>query len=117
MTAIGALSPSGAVSATSGAVGSSGAVAAAGLVLVLDLVSGADLSVAGVLWALRPFISGAVTQGMDVLIATGDRDALQLVNPHVTVLYPRKGVSDLARMTPAAVEETYAVARRPETWE
>ena len=35
----------------------------------------------------------AVEQGMDVLIATGDRDALQLVNEHVTVLYPRKGVS------------------------
>ena len=29
----------------------------------------------------------AVAQGMDVLIATGDRDALQLVNEHVTVLY------------------------------
>ena len=26
-----------------------------------------------------------------------------------TVLYPRKGVSDLARMTPAAVEEKYGV--------
>src|SRR3712207_6817780 len=36
----------------------------------------------------------AVEQGMDVAICTGDRDALQLVNPHVTVLYPRKGVSD-----------------------
>src|SRR5215203_1237100 len=32
----------------------------------------------------------AVAQGMDVLIGTGDRDALQLVNDHVTVLYPRK---------------------------
>ena len=42
----------------------------------------------------------AVEQGMDVLIATGDRDALQLVNEHVTVLYPRKGVSDLTRFTP-----------------
>ena len=51
----------------------------------------------------------AESAGMDVLICTGDRDALQLVTEHTTVLYPRKGVSDLARMTPAAVEEKYAV--------
>ncbi|RZU31430.1 DNA polymerase I [Blastococcus saxobsidens] len=49
----------------------------------------------------------AVEQGMDVLIATGDRDALQLVNEHVTVLYPRKGVSDMTRFTPAEVEAKY----------
>ncbi|MBO4208191.1 DNA polymerase I [Micromonospora echinofusca] len=48
-------------------------------------------------------------QGMDVLISTGDRDALQLVGDRVTVLYPRKGVSDLARMDPAAVTEKYGV--------
>ncbi|WP_370892935.1 DNA polymerase I [Janibacter sp. GXQ6167] len=47
--------------------------------------------------------------GMDVLICSGDRDALQLVDEHTTVLYPRKGVSDLARMTPEAVEEKYGV--------
>ncbi|HSN43072.1 MAG TPA: DNA polymerase I, partial [Propionibacteriaceae bacterium] len=58
----------------------------------------------------------AEARGMDVLICTGDRDALQLVTDHVTVLYPRKGVSDLARMTPAAVQEKYFVtpARYPE---
>ncbi|HET9128045.1 MAG TPA: DNA polymerase I [Propionibacteriaceae bacterium] len=50
--------------------------------------------------------------GFEVLICTGDRDALQLVNDDVTVLYPRKGVSDLARMTPAAVEEKYFVTPR-----
>ncbi len=49
----------------------------------------------------------AEAQGFDVLICTGDRDAFQLVTDNVTVLYPRKGVSDLARMTPAAVEEKY----------
>jgi DNA polymerase I len=52
----------------------------------------------------------AVEDGMEVLIVTGDRDALQLVGDRVTVLYPRKGVSDLARMTPAAVTEKYGVA-------
>jgi DNA polymerase-1 len=52
----------------------------------------------------------AKAEGMDVLICTGDRDALQLVSDTTTVLYPRKGVSDLARMTPAAVEEKYGVS-------
>ncbi|GAA0190149.1 DNA polymerase I [Cytobacillus oceanisediminis] len=51
----------------------------------------------------------AQAAGMEVLICTGDRDALQLVTDTTTVLYPRKGVSDLARMTPAAVEEKYGV--------
>ncbi|MFG2100362.1 DNA polymerase I [Micromonospora echinaurantiaca] len=48
-------------------------------------------------------------QGMSVLITTGDRDAFQLVDENITVLYPRKGVSDLARMDPAAVEAKYGV--------
>jgi DNA polymerase-1 len=47
--------------------------------------------------------------GLDVLVVTGDRDTFQLVTPRVTVLYPRKGVSDLARMTPEAVREKYSV--------
>jgi DNA polymerase-1 len=51
----------------------------------------------------------AVDAGMDVLICTGDRDALQLVDPHVTVLYPRKGVSDLTRFTPEEVEAKYGL--------
>ncbi len=48
--------------------------------------------------------------GYDVLICTGDRDAFQLVSDHVTVLYPRRGVSDLSRMTPEAIEDKYGVA-------
>lgn len=47
--------------------------------------------------------------GFETLILTGDRDALQLVTESTTVLYPMRGVSDLARMTPAAVEEKYGV--------
>ena len=46
---------------------------------------------------------------MEVLILTGDRDSLQLVTDHATVLYPMRGVSDLARMTPEAVEAKYGV--------
>jgi len=51
----------------------------------------------------------AVDAGFDVLILTGDRDSLQLVSETSTVLYPMRGVSELARMTPAAVEAKYAV--------
>ncbi|WP_341805310.1 DNA polymerase I [Nocardioides ochotonae] len=51
----------------------------------------------------------ALAEGMEVLILTGDRDALQLVTDRSTVLYPMRGVSDLARMTPAAVEAKYGV--------
>ena len=49
----------------------------------------------------------AAAQGYEVLICTGDRDAFQLVSDRVTVLYPREDVSELARMTPSAVEERY----------
>jgi DNA polymerase-1 len=51
----------------------------------------------------------AVPQGFRVLIVTGDRDSLQLVSDDVTVLYPRKGVSELTRFTPAAVAEKYGL--------
>lgn len=45
----------------------------------------------------------------DVLICSGDRDAFQLVTDDVTVLYPVKGVSELARMTPESVSAKYGV--------
>jgi len=51
----------------------------------------------------------AAADGFDVLICSGDRDVFQLVSDRVTVLYPRRGVSDLARMTPAAVQERYGI--------
>jgi DNA polymerase I len=51
----------------------------------------------------------AVEQGMDVLIASGDRDSIQLVTEQVTVLYPRRGVSELVRFTPAEVEARYGL--------
>jgi DNA polymerase I len=51
----------------------------------------------------------AAESGFDVLLVSGDRDTFQLINEHVTVLYPRKGVSDLARMTTDAVAEKYGV--------
>ena len=51
----------------------------------------------------------AEREGFDVLICTGDRDALQLVSDQVTVLYPVKGVSELTRMTPEAVANKYGL--------
>ncbi|WP_441251724.1 DNA polymerase I [Kitasatospora sp. McL0602] len=53
--------------------------------------------------------TAAAAQGFDVLIVTGDRDALQLVSDRVTVLYPTKGVSELTRYTPEKVAEKYGV--------
>ena len=46
-------------------------------------------------------------EGMDVLIVTGDRDALQLVNDKVTVLMTRRGISDMSRFDPTAVQDKY----------
>jgi len=52
----------------------------------------------------------AEREGAEVLICTGDRDSFQLVNDKTTVLYPKRGVSDLARMTPEAVQEKYGMS-------
>ncbi len=51
----------------------------------------------------------AEKEGAEVFICTGDRDSFQLVNEKTTVLYPKRGVSDLARMTPEAVIEKYGM--------
>ena len=48
--------------------------------------------------------------GYNVLVVSGDRDTFQLVNESITVLYPSsRGVSELKRYTPAAVEERYGI--------
>jgi DNA polymerase-1 len=52
----------------------------------------------------------AEREDAEVFICTGDRDSFQLVNEMTTVLYPKRGVSDLARMTPAAVQEKYGMS-------
>jgi len=51
----------------------------------------------------------AERDGFDVLICTGDRDSFQLVTESITVLYPKRGVSEMARMTPQAVIEKYSM--------
>ncbi len=53
--------------------------------------------------------------GMHVLVVSGDRDTIQLVNDDVTLLYPSaRGVAELKRYTPAAVEERYGI--RPDQY-
>ncbi|MFN8081243.1 MAG: DNA polymerase I [Kineosporiaceae bacterium] len=52
----------------------------------------------------------ATAAGLEVVISTGDRDAIQLVSDTVTLLYPVRGVSELIRMTPAVTQERYGVA-------
>lgn len=51
----------------------------------------------------------AVAEGLPVRICTGDRDALQLVSDQVTLLYLQRGVSEMARYTPEAVEAKYGL--------
>ena len=58
---------------------------------------------------LATLSSRAAIEGFEVLICTGDRDAFQLVTPDITVLYPKKGVTEMARMTPSAVFEKYGL--------
>jgi DNA polymerase-1 len=52
----------------------------------------------------------AEREGAEVLICTGDRDSFQLVSNKTTVLYPKRGVSEMSRMTPDAVQEKYGMS-------
>ena len=78
---------------------------------VLDALGIRRLSVAG--YEADDIIATLATQGaadgMGVLIVTGDRDALQLVTDDVTVLMTRRGISDMTRFTPGAVQEKYGL--------
>ncbi|HEU4807680.1 MAG TPA: DNA polymerase I, partial [Homoserinimonas sp.] len=54
-------------------------------------------------------------EGFRVLVVSGDRDSIQLVNDDVTLLYPNaRGVSELKRYDSAAVMERYGI--RPEQY-
>ena len=58
----------------------------------------------------------ALAEGFEVLICSGDRDSFQLVTDRCTILYPSRGVSEMARIDPDAVLDRYGVApdRYPE---
>ncbi len=54
-------------------------------------------------------------EGYKVLVVSGDRDTIQLVNENVTLLYPSaRGVAELKRYTPEAVIERYGI--RPDQY-
>ena len=58
----------------------------------------------------------AATRGDDVIIVTGDRDSYQLVeDPHVKVLYNRRGVSATTRSTTRPASSSAPASRRRST--
>ncbi|MGN7965144.1 MULTISPECIES: DNA polymerase I [Microbacterium] len=64
---------------------------------------------------LATLSSQGAEQGYQVLVVSGDRDTIQLVNDDVTLLYPSvQGVSQLKRYDPVTVQERYGV--RPEQY-
>jgi len=75
-------------------------------ILALDLVGYEADDVIGTLATL------ATQRGMEVLIVTGDKDALQLVGEHVQVLLTRKGITEVVRFDPEEVVRRVGVAPR-----
>lgn len=59
--------------------------------------------------ALATMATMGTEAGAAVEVMTGDKDSFQLSTDTVTILYPKRGVSDLVRMTPEAIEEKYGV--------
>jgi DNA polymerase-1 len=59
---------------------------------------------------LATLATHAEKENMDVVICSGDRDTFQLATEKITILYPKRGVSDLARMTPTAIFEKYGMS-------
>jgi DNA polymerase-1 len=51
----------------------------------------------------------AAEAGYRVLVVSGDRDTFQLISDNTTILYPVKGVMNLARMNDEAVVEKYGI--------
>jgi DNA polymerase-1 len=51
----------------------------------------------------------SAAKGFNVFVVSGDRDTFQLISENTTILYPVKGVMNLARMDDAAVLEKYGI--------
>jgi DNA polymerase-1 len=58
---------------------------------------------------LATIATRAVDAGFHAYVVTGDRDAMQLVDDHVTVLYTLRGITEMAEMDAAAVQARYGV--------
>jgi DNA polymerase I len=78
---------------------------------VLDALGIRRLSVAGYEAddVIATLATEATADDMSVLIVSGDRDVLQLVNDDVTVLMTRRGISEMTRFTPETVTEKYGL--------
>jgi DNA polymerase-1 len=78
---------------------------------VLDALGISRLSVPG--YEADDIIATLTTEaeqaGFDVLIVTGDRDVLQLVDPHTTALMTRRGITEMTRFTPEEVTAKYGL--------
>ncbi len=77
---------------------------------VLDVLGISRMSVPG--YEADDIIATLASQAapdMDVLIVTGDRDPIQLVTDHITLLYTMRGISEMARFTPESVEAKYGL--------
>ena len=62
-------------------------------------------------------ILGTVSQRCEqtgdlALLVTGDRDSFQLSGPNTTILYTKKGITDIVRVTPEYIRETYGIEPR-----
>ncbi len=53
--------------------------------------------------------TAAAEEGEEVIVVTGDRDAFQLVDDAVTVVYTLRGISDVVRADHAWIEDRYGV--------
>jgi DNA polymerase-1 len=63
---------------------------------------------------IATLVKRAVEAGWEVLIVTGDRDAFQLIEGPVKVVYTRRGISDIVLADEAYVEEKYGI--RPDQY-
>jgi DNA polymerase-1 len=61
---------------------------------------------------LAAAVAGEEERGGSCLVASGDRDAYQLASERTTILFPTRGVSELARIGPAEVVQRYGVEPR-----
>jgi DNA polymerase I len=52
----------------------------------------------------------AAGEGIDTLVVTGDRDALQLIDDHITVMMTKKGITDVVRYDPETLKAEYGLA-------
>jgi DNA polymerase I len=58
---------------------------------------------------LAAAVAGEETRGGTCVVASGDRDAYQLASERTVILFPTRGVSEIARIGPAEVRERYGV--------